>query len=388
MSSPKNTGRNHFISTIEKLGESFANSARRVTTLWGPLTEGMALGQLWDEFKAEARAGYKFYSKDVDWAAFEQHRKWKRRLYAARALSWAMLRKLSPARRIFLLLTLVFVLFTSLGANGDPAILLVAAALLLLLALELADRVIMKRDLEIAREIQQWLVPDSPPQVDGIDIAFATRPANTVSGDYYDAFLRDRDSGATGRLLLIVADVAGKSIPAALLMATIQASLRSLAASPMPLGELVLGLNRYSCANSLRGARFTTAFIAELDTSSMALTYINAGHNPPALRRSSGCIERLNAGGVPLGVLTGARYEQGEVGLQSGDLLVIFTDGVVEAENEREEEFGEPRLLDLVNSMRPLTASHALKAVISSVDAFVGATRQHDDITSLVLMVR
>jgi len=373
---------------IEKLGALFTNVARSVSDLWKPLTEGMALHQLWDEFKAEAQAGYKFYSKDVDWSAFAEERKWRRRIYAARALSWAMLRKLSPSRRIFLLLTLVFVFFNSFGRNGDPAILVSTAALVLLLALELADRVVMKRDLEIAREIQQWLVPESPPRVEGFDIAFATRPANTVSGDYYDAFPREGTAAPSDRLLLIVADVAGKSIPAALLMATIQASLHSLAASGVPLNELVLGLNRYSCANSLRGARFTTAFIAELDTSSRVLHYINAGHNPPILRHPSGSIDRLDAGGVPLGVLPAARYEEGEILLQPGDLLVVFTDGVVEAENEREEEFGEPRLLDVVNRMRPLAAADALKSVISSVDAFVGATRQHDDITSLVLLVR
>jgi sigma-B regulation protein RsbU (phosphoserine phosphatase) len=309
-------------------------------------------------------------------------------LYAARALSWALLRKLSPARRVFLLLTLAFVVMNSFGANGNPAMLVASAALVLLLALELADRVTMKRDLEIAREIQQWLVPKSPPVVVGIDIAFATRPANTVSGDYYDAFLRDRGAGETGRLLCVVADVAGKSIPAALLMATIQASLRTLAASPLSLLEMVLGLNRYACANSLSGARFTTAFVAELDTSSRTLTYINAGHNPPVLRRGSGGFERLDAGGVPLGVLAAARYEQGEVLLQSSDLMVVFTDGVVEAENEREEEYGEARLLEVVKVMQPATAAHSLKAVISSVDAFVGATRQHDDITAMIVLVQ
>ena len=150
----------------------------------------------------------------------------------------------------------------------------------------------------------------------------------------------------------------------------------------------MLGLNRYACANSLSGARFTTAFVAELDTSSRTLTYINAGHNPPILRRCSGGFERLDAGGVPLGVLAAARYEQGEVALQSSDLVVVFTDGVVEAENERQEEYGEARLLEVVKVMQPATATHSLKAVISSVDAFVGATRQHDDITAMVVLVQ
>ena len=132
--------------------------------------------------------------------------------------------------------------------------------LLVLLALELSDRVTMKRDLEIAREIQSWLMPSEAPKVPGVDIAFASRPANTVAGDYYDAFFRPNE-----RLLLVVADVAGKSIPAALLTATLQASLRTLAALPGTLPELVERVNRYSCEQSLQGRRFTTAFLAELE---------------------------------------------------------------------------------------------------------------------------
>jgi hypothetical protein len=132
-------------------------------------------------------------------------------------------------------------------------------ALLILLALELADRVTMKRDLEIAREIQGWLMPAAAPQLPGVDIAFVTRPANTVAGDYYDAFLLPQSSQADGpRLLVAVADIAGKSVPAALLMATLQASLRTLAALPGNLSELMERLNRYACSQNLGGRRFTT----------------------------------------------------------------------------------------------------------------------------------
>lgn len=378
---------NHSRSQFEHFGQNFDRMAGRTSALWQDITGGMALDQLWDDFKADAQAGYKFYSKDLDWASFEQHKKWKRRGYIARALAWAMLRKLSPARRVFLLLTIAFVIFTLFHGGGDGSLVIITLALLLLLALELADRVTMKRDLEIAREIQRWLVPESPPSIEGAEIAFATRPANTVSGDYYDAFLRDQPDG-NGRLLLVVADVAGKSIPAALLMATIQASLRSLAASPLSLSELVLGLNRYACANSMSGARFTTAFFAEWDTGRKRLTYINAGHNPPVLRRPSGEIERLEASGLPLGIMLERGYIEHETAFASGDLLVVFTDGVVEAENSAEEEFGEARLLACLNAMQPVSAAEALRAIISSVDAFVGPTRQHDDITALVMLGR
>jgi sigma-B regulation protein RsbU (phosphoserine phosphatase) len=368
---------------IEWLGQKITEAGQRLETLWDRLTDGMAMDALWADFKADARAGYDFYAKDVDWEAIGQHRGHRHRVYAARALGWALLRKLSPARRVFLLLTMAYVVIDLFGRNGSASILVITAAFILLLALELADRVTMKRDLEIAREIQRWLLPAVSPVVAGFDLAFATRPANTVSGDYYDAFYRDG-----GRLLLIVADVAGKSIPAALLMATIQASLRTLAAAPVALEELVLGLNRYACANSLGGLRFTTAFLGELDLASRTMRYICAGHNPPVLRRAVGELERLEAGGLPLGVMASARFEQGVITLDSGDLLVVFTDGVTEAENERQEEYGEPRLLEVVRGICPGAASEALKTVMSAVDGFVGRTRQHDDITALVMRVK
>jgi phosphoserine phosphatase RsbU/P len=368
---------------IEGLGQKTSHAAHRLQTFWDRLTDGMAIDALWADFKADARAGYDFYAKDVDWEAVGQHRGHRHRIYAARALAWALLRKLSPARRVFLLLTIAYVVVDLLGRNGSAGSLIITAAFILLLALELADRVAMKRDLEIAREIQRWLVPAAPPVVTGFDLAFATRPANTVSGDYYDAFYRD-----DGHLLLIVADVAGKSIPAALLMATIQASLRTLAAEPIALEEVVLGLNRYACANSLGGLRFTTAFFGELDLASRTMRYIRAGHNPPVLRRAAGLLERLDVGGLPLGIIASAHFEEGSVALDSGDLLVVFTDGVTEAENERQEEYGEPRLLEVIRGLSAGTAPEGLKIVMSAVDAFVGRTRQHDDITALVMRVK
>jgi sigma-B regulation protein RsbU (phosphoserine phosphatase) len=270
--------------------------------------------------------------------------------------------------------------------NFLPVVLAVAA-LLFLLALELADRVTMKRDLEIAREIQHWLVPESPPEVPGVEIAFVSRPANTVGGDYYDAFLRAVPGAKPGskRLLLVVADVAGKSVPAALLMATFQASLRTLAEASTSLLELVEGLNRYACAHSLGGRRFTTAFFAELEPETRALSYIRAGHNAPFIRRASGSLERLQTGDLPLGIDAGARFTCGTVTMAPGDLLVIFTDGLIEAVNGADWEFGETRLLEVLKSSDGAGAQATLKNLLSTVDAFVGQTRQHDDITCLLL---
>jgi sigma-B regulation protein RsbU (phosphoserine phosphatase) len=257
--------------------------------------------------------------------------------------------------------------------------------LFVLLMLEVADRVVMKRDLEIARDIQSWLLPATPPQVPGLAIAFAARPANTVAGDFYDVFARPATTLGENRFLLAVADVAGKSIPAALLMATFQASLRTLSATSYSLAELVAGMNQYSCTNSQSGLRFTTAFVAEFDPSNRTLSYINAGHNNPVLRRSSGEVERLTTGGLPLGIQGDAAYESGSVTLQPGDWLLIFTDGLVEAVNDRDEEYGEPRMLDVLQSGSTATPDELLRRMMSSLDSFVGSTPQHDDITCMLV---
>jgi sigma-B regulation protein RsbU (phosphoserine phosphatase) len=379
----------------------FGHLGAHLDTFWQRVTEGIEIQALWAQFVAEARASYSLYTREVDWAALERESGARRFFKTASALFWAMILKLSPARRVFLLIALVFAIFgipiqVQVGKGGAPQggvnafHLLSVAALLFLLALELADRVVMKRDLEIAREIQRWLVPTAPPQVPGVDIAFATRPANTVGGDYYDAFLRGPQPAdpAAARLLLVVADVAGKSVPAALLMATFQASLRSLALTPGSLTELVAGLNRYACAHSLGGRRFTTAFFAELNPATRALTYIGAGHNAPILRRASGGLERLEAGSLPLGIDAQVRYECGTATLGAGDLLVIFTDGLIEAVNAKEEDYGESRLLETLRLASEASAEQTLKNLLAAVDAFVGAARQHDDITCLILRVR
>ncbi len=368
---------------------------------WERVTDGVEIQHLWSQFHAEARAGYELYSKEVDWNLAEGESRSRRARRVAKGLFWAMMMKLSPARRLLCLIALVLLVFAGFDVRyGNfemqmPNLAFLGGiVLLILLALELADRVTMKRDLEIAREIQGWLMPGAPPRVPGVDIAFATRPANTVAGDYYDFFFRacpvdsaseSRPAECEERLLLVVADVAGKSVPAALLMATLQASLRTLAALPVSLVELVGRLNQYACAQNMGGSRFTTAFVAEFQPATGQLTYVNAGHNWPVLRRFSGAIERLDAGGVPLGIMDGARYECGTSTLGSGDLLLIFTDGLIEAENEREQEYGEARMLGIFPKFFGCSAAAALQQLLAAVDAFVGSARQHDDITCLMV---
>jgi sigma-B regulation protein RsbU (phosphoserine phosphatase) len=359
---------------------------------WRRVTEGLELHVLWSQFQSEARASYGLISQDVDWKAIEGVSGWKRYWKIAQAFFWALFMKLTPARRVLFLIAIAFLAignfkFQMEGSSAQlelgPVGVLV---LILLLVLELTDRVTMKRDLEIAREIQRWLVPAKPPEVPGADIAFATRPANTVAGDYYDVFYRGAAAvPGEQRLLLVVADVAGKSVPAALLMATFQASLQTLSAARTSLAELSAGINRYACAHSLGGLRFTTAFIAELDPVSRSLSYICAGHNAPVLRHVTGSVERLADGGLPFGIENDAPYELGRAQLSRGDLLVIFTDGLVEAVDVKGEEYGEGRLLEMLNTVPGESAAETQRFIMQSVDAFVGATRQHDDMTCLIL---
>jgi sigma-B regulation protein RsbU (phosphoserine phosphatase) len=288
---------------------------------------------------------------------------------------------MSPARRVLLLIA--FVMLAMSIFNSETRYEVVAVLLfVLLLSLELADKVTMKRDLEIAREIQTWLVPSQPPEVPGANIAFATRPQNSVAGDYYDAFYPNPEDGE--KLMVVIADVAGKSVPAALLMATLQASLRTIAGENAPLADLVARLNRYACAHSLNGLRFTTAVLSEYNPASRRLTYVNAGHNAPILRRANGTLETLGVGGLPLGIRLDHGYETASLELKPGDALIFFTDGVVEAFNESGDEFGNERWLEAIRNLPDWDAQQTLQFLMKRVDEFVGATRQADDITCLI----
>lgn len=374
--------------------ESFTGHLSR---FWQRVTDGLELNQLWSQFKTDARASYRLYSRDYKSRAARETKK-RGGFQVVLEFLWAILEKLSPARRVLLLLAMILLFlgggdYSWQSKAGHVEVITLplqfygGALLFILLMLEVADRVVMKRDLEIARDIQSWLLPATPPQVPGLAIAFATRPANTVAGDYYDVFARPRGPTGDAQFLLAVADVAGKSIPAALLMATFQASLRTLSTTSCSLAELVAGMNQYACTNSQGGVRFTTAFLAEFDPTTRALTYINAGHNAPVLRRSSGAVERLTNGGLPLGIQVGGGYESGSVVLQTGDWLVIFTDGLVEAVNPRDGEYGEERMLKVLQAGATLAPTELLQQMMRDVDGFVGTTPQHDDITCLLVKV-
>ncbi|HEX8337530.1 MAG TPA: GAF domain-containing SpoIIE family protein phosphatase [Pyrinomonadaceae bacterium] len=281
--------------------------------------------------------------------------------------------------------------------TGEEKLLLLTVAGQLALVVEnsrLLERMVeeerLRRELAMAAEVQQRLFPESPPNSDAIELAGYCQPARKVGGDYYDFF--DFGGGQTG---LVVADVAGKGISAALLMSTLQASLRARVADRHPdasvereLSELVSTLNRLLC-RSTGPASYVTFFYAQFDARTSSLGYVNAGHNLPLLVRDghdSG--DRLDLGGPVLGIFEGLSYEQGAVPMRTGDVFVGYTDGVVEALDARGEEFGERRLRDCVVSLSHLTAEEICTRVVRRVDEWCADTPQHDDLTLVVLKVK
>jgi sigma-B regulation protein RsbU (phosphoserine phosphatase) len=234
-----------------------------------------------------------------------------------------------------------------------------------------------RRDLAEALKIQRRLLPQQIPQVDGWEIAASWQPASGVGGDCFDA-IRFSD----GRLAISIADVVGKGIPAALLMSNLQAAVRAFASEAVEPQALCQQVNRILCGNIAEG-RFISFFYAVLDAAHGVLTYANAGHYLPALVRADGSVERLGAGGPVLGVIAGAEYEQAHVLLAPGDRLVIFTDGLTEARNADDDEFGETRLIDAAVRHRACSAPALQARLVDAVAAFTGG-RLQDDATLIV----
>jgi sigma-B regulation protein RsbU (phosphoserine phosphatase) len=252
-------------------------------------------------------------------------------------------------------------------------------------ARETAQREKLNREVEIAREVQQRLFPQKLPPVPGLEYSGACRPALGVGGDYYD-FL----ALPGGRLGVAIGDVSGKGIAAALMMATLQASLRGEAMRGSEnLGRMIAGVNRLVFDASTAN-RYATFFYAEYEPERRALTYVNAGHNPPMLFRTRGtgaAVQRLEAGGTVIGLLESFPFVQDTVSLDPGDMLVAYTDGVSEAMNPEDEEWGETRMMETVERCRGLNAARIIEYVIAGADAFASGAPQHDDMTLVILNV-
>ncbi len=235
-----------------------------------------------------------------------------------------------------------------------------------------------RRDLAEALKIQQRLLPQQIPQIDGWEIAATWQPAAGVGGDCYDA-IRFSDT----RLAFSIADVVGKGIPAALLMSNLQAAVRAFASEVSEPSELCHQVNRILCGNIAEG-RFISFVYGVLDAATGVLTYANAGHYLPMIVRVDGSVERLDKGGPVLGVLPDAEYEQAQVPLAAGDRIVLFTDGLTEARNAADEEFGEARLVDAAVRHRICSAPALQARLTDAVATFTGG-HLHDDATLIVV---
>jgi sigma-B regulation protein RsbU (phosphoserine phosphatase) len=237
----------------------------------------------------------------------------------------------------------------------------------------------LHQELEESHEIQAALMPKELPEINGFDIAVAWNPARTVGGDYFDILkFSEQHAG------LCIADVAGKGMPAALLMSNVQAVLKSLASEVLAPNELCTRVNSVICENIV-SHRFITCFYGLLDTQNQRLSYTNAGHCPPILIRDGKCL-RLTEGGPVLGIFPGRRYAQSEISLRSGDCLVLFTDGVTEARNSTGKEFGEDRLRELLSAGQKLPAAELRDRIMRAVDDFTGG-EVYDDATLMVVRV-
>jgi sigma-B regulation protein RsbU (phosphoserine phosphatase) len=237
-----------------------------------------------------------------------------------------------------------------------------------------------EREIAEARAIQEKLLPREIPQMPGFEIASAWQSARLVGGDYFDILPLDERT-----LGLCIADVAGKGMPAALLMSNLQAAVRGLSSLSVAPNLLCNRLNSIVYRNT-ESDRFITFFYAQLDAPARRLTYVNAGHNAPFVVRSDGSHERLREGGTVLGVFDSRNFEMGSVQLSEGDRVILFTDGVTEACGLEGEEFGEARLLRFLKDHLKLSADDLQARILKEVATFSGG-RWQDDATLLVLAV-
>ena len=241
------------------------------------------------------------------------------------------------------------------------------------------ERERLERELALASEIQQRFQPTAPPHVQGYELQGISFPCYEIGGDYYDFIERD-----DGRLVIALGDVSGKGTAAALLMSSLHAAIHAQSASHNTLSATISAVNRY-LADNIPANRFVTLFYAELDPESGALSFLNAGHNPPLIVHSAGTVEQLASGGLPLGIKPDAEYREGRTQMQRGDVLVIYSDGVTEAVSPTGEEFGATRLYEVVSRNIDASAAGIRDRIESSLTKFAQGTSAADDITLVIV---
>jgi serine phosphatase RsbU (regulator of sigma subunit) len=384
--------------------------ADRAQAFLAAYTQGLTREDMQRLFTRDTRAAYRFFARGFDEEALAQLPRRKRLFARGRLFFWAFTLRLSPARRavygVALLLALVgFVelfegfrtvwlplvagpVLIRLGVliphwvQGSGTLFLAFLLVNLLVLLEVADRLSLKNDLEVAREIQHAMLPHAIYESSTLEAFGLTRPANTVGGDFYDVLpLPD------GRVVITLGDVAGKGSPAALLMALLLAMFRTLVDEGLE-GAALAGRLNVQVARHAPASRFITLFCATCDPVTGHLVYVNAGHLPPLVRRRDGAFETLAGGGVALGMFEGSTYDAHETILAPGDTLVLYSDGVTEAEDHQGrpfEESGLQRIVEIHGQASPRELSHT---ILRAVEAHAQETYLADDVTLLVVRRR
>jgi serine phosphatase RsbU (regulator of sigma subunit) len=359
------------------------NLVDRSRAFLGAYTNGLKSEDLQRLFTRDTREAYRFFARDIDEESL-CGLSWHRRVFRrARLFFWAFTLRLSPARRLLYGVGLLLFLygFIQLSQNGRGVWSLFAGFLLvnLLVLLEVADRLSLKNDLEIAREIQYAMLPQAKYDSPTFEAFGLTRPANTVGGDFYDVLPRP-----DGRVVISIGDVAGKGSPAALLMALLLAMFRTLVDEGLEAAALADRLNRQVCRHA-PASRFITLFFAACDPATGRLVYVNAGHMPALLRRRDGTFEHLTGGGVALGMFEHSTYEAHEARMEPGDTLVLYSDGVTEAEDHHGQPFEESGLEHVVAARADASPTDLALSILRVVEAYAQETYLADDLTVLVV---
>jgi hypothetical protein len=310
----------------------------------------------------------------------------RRAIYLVAWLLKSLFLKLTPTRRVLFAVSLFLMIQSATVLRVSDQLQVVIrfpfvgfTLLLLILMLELKDKLVARNELEAGRAVQLALMPQSSPAISGWDLWLFTRSANDVGGDLVDYMqLGDQRFG------VVLGDVAGKGLPAALLMSKLQATLRALASEETSLGALGSKMNRILCRDGLAN-RFATLVYMEIGPQSGCVRLLNAGHMPPFIIRAA-ALEELPRGAMALGMLPDANFSEHAFSLNLGDVLVVFSDGLTDAMNASGDFFGEERLRDQLAALAGLTPKQIGTQVVAAVDAFVGDQPPHDDLSLTILM--
>jgi phosphoserine phosphatase RsbU/P len=377
-----------------------------LTDFFDTYTKDLKADDLQRLFTRDTKEAYRFLTRGHPTEALKALPWHKRVVAEARVLFIAFSMKLSPARRVVFGSAMILALlglinlfrgvgFTRIGPilpfgiglsvpgpvfyQGTWSLLLAFGLVNLLVLLEVADRLSLKNDLEVARDIQQAMLPSGMYSAPGLETIGTSRPANTVGGDLYDILPLD-----DGRLVIVVGDVAGKGSPAALLMALLVAMLRTLVDERLEPADLVARLNAQVCRHA-PGSRFITLFYGVYEPATGLLTYVNAGHTQPLVLRRDGRFDRLTEGGIALGMFERSSYRTGCVTIEPNELVTIYSDGITEAENPEGRMFDEAGLEAALTTNLDQNLSAIGTAVVRAVERHTGDTRLADDLTILLL---